>query len=39
MSIAQDLRFHIQEIDTPDADLKMLNTVFGIQNEMRAHLA
>ena len=37
MSIAQDLRFHIQEIDTPDAAMKKLNIVFGIQNEIRAH--
>ena len=31
MSIAQDLRFHIQEIDTLDAAMKKLNIVFGIQ--------
>ena len=37
MSIAQDLRFHIQEIDTPDAAMKNLNNVFDIQNEIRAH--
>ena len=37
MSIAQGLRFHILEIDTPDATLKKLNIVFGIQNEIRAH--
>ena len=37
MSIAQDLRFHIQEIDTPDAAMKKLNTVFGIQNVIMAH--
>ena len=37
MSIAQDLRFHILEIDTPDAALKNLNIVFGIQNEIKAH--
>ena len=37
ISIAQDLRFHIQEIDTPDVAMKKLNTVFGIQNEIRAH--
>ena len=36
MSIAQDLRFHILEIDTPDEALKKLNTVFGIQNQIRA---
>ena len=37
MSIAQDLQFHIQEIDTRDAAMKKLNTIFGIQNEIRAH--
>ena len=37
MSIAQGLRFHILEIDTPDEALKKLNTVFGIQNQIRAH--
>ena len=37
ISTIQDLRFHILEIDTPDEALKKLNTVFGIQNEIRAH--
>ena len=37
MSIAQDLRFHILEIDTLDDALKKLNTVFGIQNQITAH--
>ena len=37
MSIAQDLRFHIQEIDSPHEAMKKLNIVFGIQNEIRAH--
>ena len=37
MSIAQDLRFHIQEIDSPHEAMKKLNTVFGIQNEIRSH--
>ena len=37
MSIAQDLRFHILDIDTPNEALDKLNTVFGIQNEIRAH--
>ena len=37
MSIAQDLRFHILDIDTPDKALEKLNIVFGIQNQIRAH--
>ena len=37
MSTAQDLRFHILEIETPDETLKKLNIVFGIQNQIRAH--
>ena len=37
MSIAQDLRFHIQEIDSPNEAMKKLNIVFGIKNEIRAH--
>ena len=37
MSIAQDLRFHILDIDTPDEALEKLKTVFGIQNQIRAH--
>ena len=37
MFIAQDLRFHIQEIDSLDEAMKKLNIVFGIQNEIRAH--
>ena len=37
MSIAQDLRFHILDIDTPHEALDKLNTVFGIQNQIRAH--
>ena len=32
MSIAQDLRFHIQEIDSPAEVMKKLNMVFGIKN-------
>ena len=36
MSIGQDLRFHIQEIDSPHEAMKKLNIVFGIQNEIRA---
>ena len=37
MSISQYLRFHIQEIDSPHEAMKKLNTVFDIQNEIRAH--
>ena len=37
MFIAQDLRFHILDIDTPHEALEKLNTVFGIQNQMRTH--
>ena len=37
MSIAQDLRFHILDIDTPDEALERLKVVFGIQNQIRAH--
>ena len=37
MSIAQDLRFHILDIDTPDKALEKLNNFFGIQNQIRAH--
>ena len=37
MSIAQDLRFHILDIDTPHEALDKLNTVFDIQNQIRAH--
>ena len=37
MSIAQDLRFHILDIDTPHEALDKLNIVFGIQNQIRAH--
>ena len=37
MSIAEDLRFHILDIDTPDEALKKLKTIFGIQNQIRAH--
>ena len=37
ISIAQDLRFHILEIDTLDEALKKLNNVFGIQNQIKAH--
>ena len=37
MSIAQDIRFHILEIDTPNEALKKLNIFFGIQNQIRAH--
>ena len=37
MSIAQDLRFHILDIDTLDEALEKLKTVFGIQNQSRAH--
>ena len=37
MSIAQDLRFHILDIDTSDEALEKLKNVFGIQNQIRAH--
>ena len=37
MSIAQDIWFHILYIDTPHEALEKLNTVFGIQNQIRAH--
>ena len=37
MSIAQDLRFHILDIDTPDEALEKLKYVFGVQNQIRAH--
>ena len=37
MSIAQDLRFHNLDIDTPHEALDKLNTVFGIQNQIKAH--
>ena len=37
MSISQDLRFHILDIDTPHEALDKLNTIFGIQNEIKAH--
>ena len=37
MSIAQDLRFHILDFDTPDKALEKINNVFGIQNQIRAH--
>ena len=37
MSIGQDLRFHIVNIDTPHEALDKLNTIFGIQNQIRAH--
>ena len=37
MSIAQDLRFHILDIDTPHEALDKLNIVFGIQNQIKAH--
>ena len=37
MSIAQDLRFHILDIDSPDEALEKIKTVFGIQNQIRAH--
>ena len=37
MSIAQDLRFHILDIDTPDKALEKINNVFGIQNQIKAH--
>ena len=37
MSIAQDLRFHILDIDTPDKALENINNVFGIQNQISAH--
>lgn len=37
MSISPDLRFHIIEIDTSAEAMKMLSTVFGIKNEIRAH--
>ena len=37
MSIAQDIRFHILNIDTLDEALEKLKNVFGIQNQIRAH--
>ena len=37
MSIAQVIIFHTQEIDSPAEDMKKLNTIFGIKNEIRAH--
>ena len=37
MSIAQDLRFHILDIDTLDDALEKLKTIFGIQNLIQAH--
>ena len=37
ISITQDLRFNIQDIDSPDGAMKKLNTIFGIKNEIRAH--
>ena len=37
MPISQDLRFHILDIDTPHEALDKLNTIFGIQNQIRAH--
>ena len=37
MSIAQDFRFHILDIDTPHEALEKLNIVFGIHNQIRAH--
>ena len=37
MSISQDLRFHILDIDTHDEALEKLKTIFGIQNQIRAH--
>ena len=37
ISIAQDLPFHILDIDTTDEALKKLNNVIGIQNQIRAH--
>ena len=37
MSISQDLRFHILDIDIPHEALEKLNTVFGIQNQIKAH--
>ena len=36
MSISPDLRFHIAELDTPDAALKQITKVFRIKNELRA---
>ena len=37
ISIAQDLWFHVLDIETPHEALDKLNTVFGIQNQIRAH--
>ena len=37
MSISQDFQFHILDIDTPHEALDKLNTVFGIQNQIKAH--
>ena len=37
MSIAQDLRFHILDIDTLDEALEKLKTIFGVQNQIWAH--
>ena len=37
MFISLDLRFHLQDIDSPVEAWAKLNTVFGIKNEIRAH--
>ena len=37
ISIAQDLLFHILDIDTHHEALEKINTVFGIQNQIRVH--
>ena len=37
MSISQDLRFHIIDIDTPDEALEKLKKNFGIQNQIMTH--
>ena len=37
MSILQEIRFDIQEIDSPVEAMKNLNIVFGFKNEIRAH--
>ena len=37
MSISPNLRFHIEELDTPNEAMKQITKVFGIKNEIRAH--
>ena len=37
MSIDQDLIFHIQDIESPNKEMKKINIFFGIKSEIRAH--